>query len=131
MPAEVRLWLDARAPAPEFIDSWRESLLEIADEIAWRTVVKIEVAVASRSAGVTFDQATRRRLLDHSRRLHASALEVTCFAGHAGVIAERLPAGMVLVRNPSGVSHSPREDVALDDAATAANVVVSTLENLG
>jgi hypothetical protein len=30
---------------------------------------------------------------------------------------------MVLVRNPTGISHSPRETVDLEDAALAARVV--------
>ena len=47
-----------------------------------------------------------------------------CFAGHdAGVLAERVPAAMLLVRNETGVSHSPAEDVDLADAAVAARVV--------
>jgi acetylornithine deacetylase/succinyl-diaminopimelate desuccinylase-like protein len=46
------------------------------------------------------------------------------------VIGERLPAGMVLVRNPSGVSHSPHEEVGMDDAAAAATVVLHALERL-
>lgn len=57
--------------------------------------------------------------------------EQVCFAGHdAGVLAERVPAGMVLVRNPSGVSHSPAEAVDVADAAVAATVVAAALERL-
>jgi hypothetical protein len=37
---------------------------------------------------------------------------------------------MVLVRNASGVSHSPHEDVTLADAAAAATVVLDALERL-
>ena len=54
--------------------------------------------------------------------------EVVCFAGHdAGVLAERVPAAMLLVRNETGVSHSPAEDVDLADAAVAARVVERAL----
>jgi beta-ureidopropionase / N-carbamoyl-L-amino-acid hydrolase len=54
-----------------------------------------------------------------------------CFAGHdAGVIGERRPAGMLLVRNPTGVSHSPGEEVSVADAAVAANAVAAALEDL-
>jgi acetylornithine deacetylase/succinyl-diaminopimelate desuccinylase-like protein len=35
---------------------------------------------------------------------------------------------MVLVRNETGVSHAPGEHVELEDAAVAANVVLSALE---
>jgi len=54
--------------------------------------------------------------------------EVVCFAGHdAGVLASTLPAAMVLVRNPTGVSHSPEETVDLEDAAVAAQIVAAAL----
>jgi N-carbamoyl-L-amino-acid hydrolase len=44
------------------------------------------------------------------------------------VLAERVPAAMLLVRNPTGVSHSPEETVELEDAAVAAQVVARALE---
>jgi hypothetical protein len=37
---------------------------------------------------------------------------------------------MVLVRNPTGISHAPEESVALEDAAVAANALVAALERL-
>jgi N-carbamoyl-L-amino-acid hydrolase len=56
---------------------------------------------------------------------------VVCFAGHdAGILAPHKPAGMVFVRNATGVSHSPDEHVELEDAAVAANAVLTTLERL-
>jgi N-carbamoyl-L-amino-acid hydrolase len=75
---------------------------------------------------VVFDEEVRAALLTAAG---PGAPELTCFAGHdAGILAARLPAGMVLVRNPSGISHSPLEDVSLDDAAAGANVVLQALE---
>ena len=63
--------------------------------------------------------------------LGAPAAEVVCYAGHdAGVIGERLPAGMILVRNNAGISHSPEEHVDLDDAAAAAGVLAAAVEQL-
>ena len=66
---------------------------------AWR-----RVNAGRRSTSTSRDALTRRR--------SASAPPLVCFAGHdAGVIAERRPAGMVLVRNPTGMSHAPEEEV--------------------
>jgi N-carbamoyl-L-amino-acid hydrolase len=54
-----------------------------------------------------------------------------CFAGHdAGVLAERVPAAMVLVRNRAGISHAPEEEIELEDAAIAAGVVAGAIEAL-
>ena len=41
-----------------------------------------------------------------------------------------MPAGMVFVRNPTGISHAPEEDVDLEDAAVAANALVAAAERL-
>jgi N-carbamoyl-L-amino-acid hydrolase len=133
VPSHVRLWLDARAPRPEDVDSWQERLSAAAAELSERSGVGIETGVASRSEGIVFDDGVRAALGSAAQRLGggAPAPEVTCFAGHdAGVIGERLPTGMVLVRNPTGVSHSPHEQVGLDDAAVAATVVLEALEEL-
>jgi N-carbamoyl-L-amino-acid hydrolase len=92
------------------------------------TGVAIALAVESRGAGVTFDDDLRARL--HAAAEHA-APEGLCWAGHdAGIIAARIPAAMVLVRNPTGVSHSAAEHVELADAAAAATLILRMLEDL-
>ena len=56
---------------------------------------------ASRSDGVAFDAGLRAALGD--------AGGVTCFAGHdAGILAQKLPAAMVLSRNPTASATPPR-----------------------
>jgi beta-ureidopropionase / N-carbamoyl-L-amino-acid hydrolase len=87
------------------------------------TGVAISLATASHSAGVAFDPAVRAAF--------GPLPAVTCFAGHdAGIVAERRPAGMVLVRNATGVSHAPEEEVDLEDAAAGANALRHALEAL-
>jgi len=132
--AEVRLWIDARAPGGfGAIDAWRSELDALAGDLTARSGVEIDVSVASRSDGREFSPELRAALAQASADvLGHAAPEVVCFAGHdAGVLAERVPAAMLLVRNESGVSHSPAEDVALADAAVAARVVARALEALG
>jgi N-carbamoyl-L-amino-acid hydrolase len=94
--------------------------------------VTIEVAVASRTDAREFDAALRAALTRATESvLGRSAPELVCFAGHdAGVVAEHLPAAMLFVRNPTGVSHSPEEAIDLEDAALAARVVARALEEL-
>jgi beta-ureidopropionase / N-carbamoyl-L-amino-acid hydrolase len=66
-----------------------------------------------------------------AQREGLAAPEIVCFAGHdAGVIAQRRPAGMVLVRNAAGVSHAPEEAVDLEDAAVAARVLQAAIKAL-
>jgi N-carbamoyl-L-amino-acid hydrolase len=125
VPAHVRLWIDARAPEAVAVDRWRERLEEAARTM---TAVQIAITTASQSTGIEFDAGVRRALQEAAGR---PVPELVCFAGHdAGVVAERRPAGMVFVRNPTGVSHSPEERVDLEDAAAAATVMLHALERL-
>jgi len=128
--AEVRLWIDARALSFGPIDAWRERLEALASELHERSGVEIEFAVASRTDARVFDRTLRRDLIRATEDVvgHA-APELVCFAGHdAGVVGERVPAAMVFVRNPTGVSHAPEEAIDLEDAAVAARVAALTLE---
>lgn len=131
IPGEVRLWLDARAPDIASVDAWRSSLAIVAERLAGERRVKIELRTESRSPGRCFDETVRWHLLRGAEALGLPPKEVVCFAGHdAGILAERIPAGMVLVRNPSGVSHSPAEEVDVADAAVAANALLGALREM-
>lgn len=114
IPSHVRLWLDARAADPAVLDRWLEAI---------RKDDEAELTVASKSNGVQFDPAVRAALGDPDG--------VLCFAGHdAGILAERIPAGMVLTRNPSGISHSPLEEADLGAAAAGALAIAQAVESL-
>jgi beta-ureidopropionase / N-carbamoyl-L-amino-acid hydrolase len=119
VPADVRLWIDARTADGELLSKWRGSVAAAARE----TGVEVELETASHSDTVEFDPDVRAAL--------GELPSVVCFAGHdAGILAPRIPAGMVFVRNESGISHSPDEHVELDDAAVAAEALRSALESL-
>jgi beta-ureidopropionase / N-carbamoyl-L-amino-acid hydrolase len=128
--SEVRLWIDARSPSGfDAIDAWRAAVDEFVEELAMRFTVEVEISVASRSDPREFSPSLRATLARASEEVVGHAVpELVCNAGHdAGVVAERVPAAMVFVRNETGVSHSPEEDVDLDDAAIAARVVARAL----
>jgi beta-ureidopropionase / N-carbamoyl-L-amino-acid hydrolase len=126
--AHVRVWLDARSELPSALDEWLGRLdawLGRLDESRAGPADaplpgRAELTVTSRSDGVTFDPELRAALGDPEG--------VVCFAGHdAGILAERMPAAMVLTRNPTGISHSPEEAADLDDAAAAANAILEVV----
>ena len=129
VPARARLWLDARAPEAEAVESWREAVAVEADRVAQESGVGLEVRTAAWSPGSGFPDRVSGAL---ARGLRPGAPRLVCFAGHdAGVVARRRPAGMVLVRNPTGVSHAPAEKVSLADAAIAADALLAAVEELG
>ena len=119
VPSLVRLWLDARAPEAETVESWRSAVEAETARVAEEAGVGLELRTAAWSLGTEFPGAVREALL---AGLRPPKPRLVCYAGHdAGVIAAARPAGMVLVRNETGVSHSPDEEVSLEDAAVAAN----------
>ena len=123
VPSRVRLWIDARTPAPDRLAAWRSDLVVEAFDLGAATGVEIEIETASSSDGVTFDREVLGAL--------GELPELVCFAGHdAGILAPHVPAGMVFVRNPTGVSHAPEEEVGMDDAAAAATALQGALERL-
>jgi N-carbamoyl-L-amino-acid hydrolase len=129
--SHVRVWLDARAPRPDELDAWWEALRATTQELEKATRVEVRMSMASLNRGTTFDKKVREALRLAAEREGLAAPEIVCFAGHdAGVIAQRRPAGMVLVRNASGVSHAPEEAVDLEDAAVAARVLQAATEAL-
>jgi N-carbamoyl-L-amino-acid hydrolase len=129
VPSQARLWLDARAPEPERVEAWRAALAGEGAEIAARSGAELALRTAAWSPGTVFPEAVRDALAGACPA--GPPGELVCFAGHdAGVIAAVRPAGMVLVRNPSGVSHSPAESVSLEDAAAGANALLHALERL-
>ena len=126
--SHVRLWIDARSPDKDAIDAWLEELSELLRSAS----VPTTITIASRSPGQAFDSELRGRLARAGEALIGAPLpEVVCLAGHdAGVLAAQLPAAMVFVRNPTGISHSPAEDIDLADAEVAVELVRQTLPSL-
>jgi N-carbamoyl-L-amino-acid hydrolase len=128
VPSCARLWLDARASDPDEVQRWRTAVVDLADHVAADTGTTLDVRTAAWSTGTAFPEEVCSALLGGLER---GAPSVVCYAGHdAGVIAQRRPAGMVLVRNESGVSHAPEEHVALEDAAAGARALLATTEAL-
>jgi beta-ureidopropionase / N-carbamoyl-L-amino-acid hydrolase len=125
VPARARVWLDARSPDPARVEAWRET-------VAGADVgLPVRLSLESRSPGCEFDPGLRSRLAQLSREMGRPAPELDCWAGHdAGLIAARLPAAMVFVRNETGVSHSPHEQVELEDAAFGAELLVRLVREL-
>ena len=128
VPSLARLWLDARAPVAEAVTSWRDAVTSQAERLAGEAGVGLDLRTAAWSEGAAFPDEVVEAL---AFALRPGAARVVCYAGHdAGVIAAERPAGMVLVRNESGISHSPEEHVSLDDAAVGAQALLAAAEEL-
>ena len=131
VPSATRLWLDARAPDPDDVQAWRTEFDTGAQAIAALAGAAFEMRTAAWSPGTSFPADVRAALGAACGGVGSPLDDLVCFAGHdAGVVAAERPAGMILVRNPTGVSHSPAETVSLEDAAAGANALLAGLERL-
>lgn len=126
IPSRVTCWLDARAPTESTVDEMVAALATKVGERAGRDGTRVRFVEEARFAPVTFDRRLRDRwtgLLD--------APVLTSSAGHdAGILAAHLPAGMLFVRNPTGVSHAPEEHATDDDCAAGVTALADVLEDL-
>ena len=85
------------------------------------------VARESYSDDVVFDDALRH---DLSGWL-CGPPELPTGAGHdAAILAGFVPAGMLYVRNPTGISHSPEEFAEAGDVEAGAAALATALERL-
>ena len=115
-------WLDARAA--------NESALNA-------TVAQIEREVASSGALVTEESRTPQTPFDDALVTRLAGLlddapVMSTGAGHdAGILANAgVPAAMIFVRNPTGVSHSPAEWAELEDCRAGIAALATVLADL-
>ncbi|MEV4006595.1 allantoate amidohydrolase [Actinomadura sp. NPDC049753] len=127
IPSEVTAWLDARGPAD---DAVRRTVLEIdeAARVAARPHrVSVDLAEESYTEIVDFNLALRDRV----RSALGGVPVLPTGAGHdAGVLSARLPAAMLFVRNPTGVSHAPEEFAEPSDRLAGVEALAAVLDDL-
>ncbi|GGO21735.1 Zn-dependent hydrolase [Microbispora rosea subsp. aerata] len=115
----VSAWLDCRAPDAALLDS-------LVEETA-RAAEGAEVTRESYTAVVNFDPPLRDRVA----RVLGGAPVLPTGAGHdAGILAGEVPAAMLFVRNPTGVSHSPYEHAEEADCLASVAALATVLEDL-
>jgi N-carbamoyl-L-amino-acid hydrolase len=129
--ASVTAWLDARAPDEPRLRAVVDDVLAAAGDAAAAHAVGLDAREESVTAAVEFDAALRERVLAALAARGIRAPVLATGAGHdAGVLAARVPAAMLFVRNPSGVSHSPAEHAPDEDCAAGVAALAAVLEDL-
>jgi N-carbamoyl-L-amino-acid hydrolase len=129
IPERVTAWLDARAADQSTLDSLVSAVQWRATERAERDGTRAAITAESISPEVTFDSGLRDRIV---ALLGGDAPVVGTGAGHDAAIlaAAGVPAAMLFVRNPSGVSHSPAEHADDADCAAGVSALARVLEDL-
>jgi N-carbamoyl-L-amino-acid hydrolase len=121
------MWLDARHPDDAVTARLIESIFGAAQQIAAREGCSVSLTEESYSGTVHFDPDLTRRI---SGMLPGAPVLATGAGHDAGVLSAYVPSAMLFVRNPSGISHSPEEYVADEDANTGAEALADVLGGL-
>jgi beta-ureidopropionase / N-carbamoyl-L-amino-acid hydrolase len=129
--AVVRAWLDARAPDEAGLAEVVADVWAVAEQEAARHGVQASQTRESVTPAVSFDAELRDRVAAVLAAAGRPVPVLATGAGHdAGVLAGRLPATMLFVRNPTGVSHSPAEHAEPDDCEAGVAALTTVLANL-
>ncbi|HST80993.1 MAG TPA: allantoate amidohydrolase [Kineosporiaceae bacterium] len=126
IPSLVRAWLDARGPTETAARDVVRDLTALADRVG------ATVTEESWTSNQAFDSTLRDRLADLLGGSDGPAPILGTGAGHdAGILAAAgVPTGMLFVRNPTGVSHSPAEHAELDDCLAGVQALQTVLQDL-
>jgi len=129
--AEVRAWLDARASDDATLERVVADVWAAAEDSASEHGVQASRRLESVTPAVSFDAGLRDRIVGVLGAAGTPAPVLATGAGHdAGVLASRIPAAMLFVRNPSGVSHSPAEHADPADCEAGVTALTAVLADL-
>lgn len=122
IPSRASVWLDARGGDPAAVRA---------------LVADVERLASGHGGTVTGESWTDRTAFDPAlgaevRRALPEAPGLETGAGHdAGILAAAgIPAAMLFVRNPTGVSHAPDEFAARDDCLAGVDALTAVLRRL-
>jgi beta-ureidopropionase / N-carbamoyl-L-amino-acid hydrolase len=127
----VRAWLDARAADETTLQETVRAVRSAAERLCTHDGVTLSVREESYTPLVRFDQGLRDRIAGVLATAGVKAPVLPTGAGHdAGFLAARVPAAMLFVRNPTGISHSPAEHAELADCEAGVRALAAILEDL-
>ena len=120
IPGTVSCSLDVRHPDDAVRRAAVQDFLATADAIGRRREIEVGHVVEYEQAAVGLD-AGLIALADRAvSSAGVSSRHMTSGAGHdAMIMAEHIPAGMIFLRSPGGISHHPDETVYAQDVAAA------------
>jgi allantoate deiminase len=131
IPGAARASLDARHASDAARHDMMGRLLRCAEQIASARCLGVSFEHHLDQAAVAMDAALVQSL---ESAVAAAGFPVHTMASGAGhdamIVARRMPASMLFVRSPGGISHNPDESVRTEDVAAALAVGMRFLEEM-
>ena len=129
--AEARVTLDVRHKSDDILNRAAETLIRLAHEIAKRRGLTLRQNVLLNQRAVVMDPFLVEQIQEAIRNTGCQPHRMTSGAGHdAMILAEKIPAAMIFLRSPGGISHDPSESVELEDIAKALECGLHLLDQL-
>jgi allantoate deiminase len=129
--AEARVTLDLRHKSDEIRDCAADTVARLAHEIAERRGLTLRQNVLLSQRAVVMDPFLVEQIQEAIRSTGCQPHRMTSGAGHdAMILAEKVPAAMIFLRSPGGISHDPAESVELEDVARALECGLHLLDQL-
>ncbi len=117
---EARATLDIRHASDRARTEALDELIRQAEAIAARRDVSVKWRTLLAQHAVAMDPFLTEQIELASQKAGCEPHRMASGAGHdAMILAEKIPAAMIFLRTPGGISHDPAESVHLDDVAKA------------
>ena len=131
IPGEVTVGLDVRHPSDHVRHQAVDKLLACASQITDRRELTISSQVRLDQPSVAMDEGLMARLARAVEGCGYPVHRMHSGAGHdAMIVARRIPAAMLFLRSPGGISHHPDESVLVEDVAAALATGMRFLEEM-
>jgi allantoate deiminase len=128
---EALLTLDVRHSSNEVRIHAVDELIRKSEEIAQRRGLSARRNVLMNQQAVAMDPFLVNQIEEAIRRAGCEPHRMASGGGHdAMILAEKVPAAMIFLRTPGGISHDPAESVALEDVEKAIECGVHLLRRL-
>ena len=128
---EARATLDLRHASDDARLQAAEELTRAAETIAVKRGLALRSRTLLQQRAVTMDPFLVDQIAQAIRKAGCEPQRMASGAGHdAMILAEKVPAAMIFLRTPGGISHDPAESVHLQDVASAVECGMHLLEQL-
>ena len=131
IPGEVTATLDLRHARDDLRQAALADLIQQAEAIALRRGVTCQVRTILDQPAIPMDEQLTSLLSESVTGCGNSLVTLPSGAGHdAMILASRVPAAMLFLRSPGGISHHPSESVLEPDIASGLAIGQDLLQRL-
>jgi len=128
---EVWVTLDLRHKSDDIRTRAAEKLVRLAEEITERRGLTLRQNVLLSQRAVAMDPFLIDQIEEAIRSIGCQPHRMVSGAGHdAMILAEKIPAAMIFLRTPGGISHDPAESVEMEDVAKGLECGLQLLDQL-